>query len=98
MRPSAGGRDDAAFPALGGRRSRTRRARRVAAVFVAVAVTALAGTACTAATSGTGACHAPSSGAADQAPPVKVLTQAPADGNGDIFIAPQGCGYASGPE
>ena len=44
------------------------------------------------------ACHAPPSGAADQAPPVKVLTQAADDGNGDIFVAPQGCGYPSGPE
>jgi hypothetical protein len=74
-------------------------ARRVAAVIVAGALTALAGTACTAATSGTrAACHAPPSRAADQAPPVKVLTQAADDGTGDIFIAPQGCGYASGPE
>jgi Arylsulfotransferase (ASST) len=87
------------FPAPGCRRSRPRHARRVAAVIVAGAVTALAGTACTAATSGTGAaCHAPPSGAADHAPPVKVLTQAADDGNGDIFIAPQGCGYAGGPE
>jgi len=78
---------------------RLRHARRVAAVIVAGAVTAVAATACTAATSGTGAaCHAPPSGAADQAPPVKVLTQSADDGNGDIFVAPQGCGYASGPE
>ena len=78
---------------------RLRHARRVAAVIVAGAVTAVAATACTAATSGTGAaCHAPPSGAADQAPPVKVLTQSADNGNGDIFIAPQGCGYASGPE
>ena len=27
-----------------------------------------------------------------------MLTQAADNGNGDIFIAPQGCGYASGPE
>jgi hypothetical protein len=76
-----------------------RRARRVAAVVVAGAVTALAATACTAVNSGPGAaCHAPPSGAADHAPSVKVLTQAAGNGNGDIFIAPQGCGYASGPE
>ena len=81
------------------RSSRLRRARRVAAIIVAGAVTALAGTACTAATPGAGAaCHAPPSAAADHAPPVKVLTQAADDGNDDIFIAPQGCGYASGPE
>jgi hypothetical protein len=87
------------FPAPDRRRGRPRHARRVAAAIVAGAVTALAGTACTAATSGTGAaCHAPPSGAAHHAPPVKVLTQTADDGNGDIFIAPQGCGYASGPE
>src|ERR1035437_10670637 len=87
------------FPALDRRRSWPRRGRRVAAVIVAGAVTALAATACTAATSGAlAACHAPSSGAADHAPPVKVLTQAAGNGDGDIFIAPQGCGYAIGPE
>jgi arylsulfotransferase ASST len=37
----------------------------------------------------------PSSG---HAPPVKVLTGAASSRAGDIFIAPQGCGYASGPE
>jgi hypothetical protein len=80
------------FPAAGGRRSRPRHARRVAAVIVAGAVTALAGTACTAATSGPGAAgHGP--------PPVTVLMQGADNGNGDIFIAPQGGGgYASGPE
>ena len=80
------------FPALDCRRGRLRHARRVAAVIVAGAVTALAGTACTAATSGTGAGgHGP--------PPVTVLMQAAGNGNGDIFIAPQGGGgYASGPE
>ena len=68
------------------------------AIVVSVAI-AVAASACSAATSGAvAACHAPSSGAADHAPPVNVLTQASDDGNGDIFIAPQGCGYASGPE
>jgi Arylsulfotransferase (ASST) len=87
------------FPGLDGRRSRPGHARRVAAVIVAGAVTALAGTACSAGTSGAvAACHAPPSGAADHAPPVKVLTQGAGSANGDIFIAPQGCGYPSGPE
>ena len=35
-------------------------------------------------------------GAVNGPPPVTVLKQGA--GNGDIFIAPQGCGYASGPE
>ncbi len=80
------------FRALGCRRNRPQHARQVAAVIVAGAVTALAGTACTAATSGTGAAgHGP--------PPVTVLMQGAGNGNGDIFIAPQGGGgYANGPE
>ena len=43
-------------------------------------------------------CSAPASGAADHAVPVKVLTRAGDSAGGDIFIAPQGCGYAGGPE
>lgn len=43
-------------------------------------------------------CQAPSSGAADHPPRVKVLTQDADNGNGDIFIAPQGCGDETGPE
>jgi Arylsulfotransferase (ASST) len=86
------------FPAWACRRNRPGRARRIAAVIVAGAVATLAGTACTAAPSGPGACQAAPAGAADQAPPVKVLTQAADTADGDIFIAPQGCGYASGPE
>ena len=80
------------FPALDSSRSRLRRARRVFAVIAAGAVTALATTGCAAATSGPGASgHGP--------PPVTVLTQGADNGNGDIFIAPQGGGgYASGPE
>jgi Arylsulfotransferase (ASST) len=79
------------FPAPDCRRSRRSPARRLASVIVAGAVIALAGTACTAATSGTGAAgHGP--------PPVTVLMQAAGNGNGDIFIAPQGRDYASGPE
>ncbi len=87
------------FPPPGCSRSRARRARRAAAAIVAAAAVAVAGAACSAATSGAlAACHAAPPGAADHAPPVTVLTQAADDGNGDIFIAPQGCGYASGPE
>jgi hypothetical protein len=87
------------FPALECLRSRLRHARRVVAVIVAGAVTALAGTACTAATPGAvAACHEVPDGAAGHAPPITVLTQGADDGNGDIFIAPQGCGYASGQE
>jgi hypothetical protein len=68
------------------------------ACATAIAAIALAASACSAATSGgVAACRAPSSGAAGHAPSVKVLTQAADPGNGDIFIAPQGCG-ASGPE
>jgi outer membrane protein assembly factor BamB len=61
-------------------------------VIAAGAVTALATTGCAAATSGPGASgHGPA--------PVTVLTQAAGNGNGDIFIAPQGGGgYPSGPE
>jgi hypothetical protein len=79
-----------------------RRARRFAAAVVTSAVTVLAATACSAATPGAeAACRAPSSGAADHAPSLTVLTHAAhaAHGaSGDIFIAPQGCGYPSGPE
>jgi len=60
------------------------------AIVVSVAIAAAA-SACSAATPGAvAACHAPSSGAADHASPVKVLTQAADNGNSDIFIAPQG--------
>ena len=87
------------FPALDCRRSRPRHVRRVAAVIVAGAAIAVAAPACGAATPGAvAACHAPSSGAGSHPPPVKVLTRAADNGSGDIFIAPQGCGYASGPE
>ena len=80
------------FPALDCRRSRPRHTRRVAAIIVGAVIT-LAGTACAAAKSGTGAAgHGP--------PPVTVLMQGAGNGtgNGDIFITPQGGGYASGPE
>jgi Arylsulfotransferase (ASST) len=68
------------------------------AIVLSVAI-AVTGSACSAATSGAGpACQAPSVGAAGHAPPVKVLTQVADSDNSDIFLAPQGCGYASGPE
>jgi hypothetical protein len=79
------------FPALGFRRSRPRHALRIAAAIVA-AVTTLAGAAaCTAAPSDQGA-------AGKGPPPVKVLMPGPDTGDGDIFVAPQAGGYASGPE
>jgi hypothetical protein len=72
--------------------------RRATAIVVSVAIT-VAASACSAMPpEAVAACHAPSSGAADHASPVKVLTQAADNGNSDIFIAPQGCSYASGPE
>jgi hypothetical protein len=87
------------FLAPGCSRSWARHARRAAAAIVVAAAVAVACSACGAATSGgPAACHSAPSGAADHAPPITVLTHAADDGNGDIFIAPQGCGYASGPE
>jgi outer membrane protein assembly factor BamB len=80
------------FPARDSWRSRLRRARRVFVVIAAGVVTALATTGCAAATSGPGA-------SGQGPPPVTVLTHGAGNGNGDIFIAPQGGGgYASGPE
>jgi hypothetical protein len=40
----------------------------------------------------------PAATASTQAPPVTVLTKGPDNGNGDIFLAPQGGQYGSGPE
>jgi hypothetical protein len=72
--------------------------RGFAAIVASVAI-AVAGSGCSAAApGGLAACQAPASGAAGHAPPVTVLTHAADSGGGDIFIAPQGCGYASGPE
>jgi hypothetical protein len=64
--------------------------RRIAAVIVVV-VTAWLGTACSPGMPGPVA-------AGHGIPPVTVLTQGADNGNGDIFIAPMGGGYASGPE
>ena len=77
------------FRAADRRRGRPRHAGGVAAVIVAAAGIALAGTACTAAPSGPAA-----AGLTSTPPAVMVLTQAADNGNGDIFIAPEG----SGPE
>jgi Arylsulfotransferase (ASST) len=78
------------FPARPARRGRPRLARRIAAVVV-LAVTAWAGTACAAGTPG----PVP---AGHGTPQVTVLHQGADNGNGDIFIAPMGGGYSSGPE
>ena len=79
------------FPTRDRRRARLRRARQVAAAIVVGAVISLTGTACTPATSGVGA-------ARQGPPPVTVLKQGDGSANGDIFIAPQGRGFTSGPE
>jgi len=77
------------FRAAGWRRGRPRHAGG-AVVIVVAAVIALAGTACTAATSGPAA-------AGVTPPAVIVLKQGADNGNGDIFITPNG-GSAGGPE
>jgi hypothetical protein len=75
------------FRAAGRRRGRLRHGD---AVIVVAAVIALAGTACTSASSGPVAAGLPP-------PAVIVLKQGADNGNGDIFIAPDG-GTTSGPE
>jgi hypothetical protein len=85
------------FPDGGSRQVRSRPAWALA--LVAAAVTALAASACGGQTPGAGAaCPAPPAGAAGHVPPVTVLRHAAGSGSGDIFIAPQGCGYGGGPE
>jgi Arylsulfotransferase (ASST) len=70
-----------------------------AAIVVSSAIALTCVSACSVARPGAMApCGAPPPGAADHAPPVTVLTGAATSGSGDIFIAPQGCGYGSGPE
>jgi hypothetical protein len=71
------------------RRGRLRHARRVVAALGGVVAFVAAG-ACTAASGPGPSGHVP--------PPLTVLTQAAGDGNGAIFIAPEGGGDASGPE
>jgi hypothetical protein len=81
------------------RRVSSGRTARRAVAIAAAAATAATAAACGAAAPGAGAaCRAPSAGAAGHPPPVTVLTKGAGGGSGDIFIAPQGCGYASGPE
>jgi hypothetical protein len=65
--------------------------RHLGPIAVGLAIAVLAGSACTASPSGPGA-------AAQGPPPLRVLTQGAGDGTGDLFIAPQASGYASGPE
>jgi hypothetical protein len=81
----------------GARPVRSRLARAIA--IGASAAIVLAGTAaCSARPQGAmPACPPPASGTAAHAAHVTVLTRAAASDD-DIFIAPQGCGYASGPE
>jgi hypothetical protein len=72
--------------------------RRVAAAMAALII-AVTSAACSARPGGAEAsCHPPPSGASAAAPRVTVLTHAPGGGGGDIFVAPQGCGDAGGPE
>ena len=72
---------------------------RQAAAIAASAAIVLTASACGTPTSGAAAaCPAPPSGSADHAPPVTVLTRAADSGSGEIFVAPQGCGFAAGPE
>ena len=80
------------FRAADRRLGRPRHAGGVAAVIVVAAVIALAGTACTAASSGPVA-----AGLTSTPPAVMVLRQGADNGNGDIFITPDG-GSVSGPE
>jgi arylsulfotransferase ASST len=67
------------------------RAGRIAAAIVIGAVGILAGTAC----SSTPACTV---AAGHGPPPITMLKHGLRDGHDDIFLAPQGCGYAGGPE
>jgi hypothetical protein len=84
---------------LGGWRLRPRRAREIAAAAVAGGLIALAGAACAGAPSRAAAAgHLRHSGAGLAPPPVRVLRRSADDGTGDIFVAPSGGSYASGPE
>jgi len=80
------------FRAADRRRGRPRYEGGIAAVIVVAAVIAVAGTACTAAPSG----PAPA-GLTSTPPAVMVLKQGAGNGNGDIFIAPQGGDSTGGP-
>jgi hypothetical protein len=74
--------------------------RRSAYTAIAASVViAVIGSACSAQHPGEeSACHTPPSDVAGQPPPVKLLTNVAGSSDGDIFITPHGCGYASGPE
>jgi hypothetical protein len=64
----------------------------------ATVVIAAAVSACGASAPGAAAPGAAAPGAAGEAPPVTVLKRGAGNGDGDIFIAPEGGDYASGPE
>jgi outer membrane protein assembly factor BamB len=66
------------------------RGGRLAAIAIAVVV-------CAAATSCASGGAGPGNGSTNGAPPITILTRGADNGNGDIFIAPEG-GSASGPE
>jgi outer membrane protein assembly factor BamB len=66
------------------------RGGRLAAIAIGVVV-------CAAATSCASGGAGPGNGSTNGAPPITILTRGADNGNGDIFIAPEG-GYANGPE
>jgi hypothetical protein len=74
-------------------------ARRAGAALTGAALVALACSACSAASAASAAPgQHPSGRAASGAPPLRVLTPAASTTTGDIFLAPRGGGYRSGPE
>jgi hypothetical protein len=94
--PGPAGRRAGALRPGPSRRARWRSACAAVAVSAVIAVT---GSACSGQTGhAVAACDAPPSGAAGHPPPLTVLTRAPQGNGDDIFIAPQACGYATGPE
>jgi hypothetical protein len=81
---------DNVTPRLSGRNPRPRRLR--------LAVVLMAGAVCAAASSCAPGPPPGLGGSGAGAPPVTILTRSADTGGGDIFIAPSGGGYASGPE
>jgi outer membrane protein assembly factor BamB len=67
------------------------RGSRLPAIAIAVVV-------CAAATSCASGGAGPGNGSTNGAPPITILTRGADNGNGDIFIAPEGEGDANGPE
>jgi outer membrane protein assembly factor BamB len=67
------------------------RGGRLAAIAIGIVV-------CAAATSCASGGAGPGNGSANGAPPITILTRGADNGNGDIFIAPEGEGDANGPE